>query len=359
MSTVYRAVCDECGYSTTSKTAKLATYGIRSHSCDRQRAKDAARTRRIAREAAVDKTPKPCHHKQTNHQHGTHACYVLDACRCHGCTAANTAYERRRTRDHAYGRWNGYVDAQPARAHVQQLQARGMGWKRVARSAGVPTGTMWKLLYGVPSTGRPPSARIRPATESAILAVRLDLAGGAVVDGTGTARRIQALVACGWSMSKIAARLGIQRANFTSIAHGIGRVTVATDRAVRALYDELWDRTPPQDDHRDRIAASRALNYARKAGWAPPLAWDDDAMDNPAATPNLDEPDRQGRPDEIAEDVAFLLADDPLATAHALAERLGFRDRSGVQNALRRADRQDLLDRLARNARLAREGTVA
>ena len=86
----YTATCEDCGYTTTSKTEKLAAKGLRMHSCDKARHKAAAHARRLARSAAVDRTPKPCHHKQTEHVHGTHACYVLDRCRCTDCSAANT-----------------------------------------------------------------------------------------------------------------------------------------------------------------------------------------------------------------------------------------------------------------------------
>lgn len=42
-----------------------------------------------------------------------------------------------------------------------------------------------------------------------------------------------------------------------------------------------------------------------------------------------------------------------LATAVELAPRLGYADRSGVTNAVARAGRTDLLDRLNRNAEIA------
>ena len=36
------------------------------------------------------------------------------------------AYNRNRVRQIAYGRWQPYVDAEPARQHVQALQANGI-----------------------------------------------------------------------------------------------------------------------------------------------------------------------------------------------------------------------------------------
>lgn len=355
----YVSSCDECGWtSKTCRSEKQATYALARHSCDKQRERAARAARRIAREAAVDKTPKPCHHKQAQHIHGTHACYVLDSCRCPDCTTANTTYERQRIRQHAYGRWNGYVPADAAREHVERLQAAGMGWKRIAHAANVPTGTMWKLLYGVPSTNRPPSQRIRPATEAAILAVRLDLAPGAVVPSVGTARRLQALVAIGWSMSKLANRIGILPSNFGPLIHGTRGTTVETDRTVRDLYDQLWNEPPPATGHRDKIARSRALSYAAEHQWAPPMAWDEDEIDNPDAAPHTEQEGKPGGKRIHVEDVEFLLAHEPLATAQQLADRLHV-TRDAVQQTCRRDDRQDLLDQLARNADLAKPGRVA
>jgi hypothetical protein len=331
----------------------MVTRALNVHSCAKWIAKQEAAARRLAREASIDRSPQPCHHKQASHVHGTHACYVLDACRCRECVTANTAYERARSRQHAYGRWNGYVDAQHAREHVEKLQAQGMGWKRIARAADVPTGTMWKLIYGVPSSGRPPSARIRPATEAAILAVRLNLAPGAIVPGIGTARRLQALVALGWSMSKLATLLDVTPANFGPIIHGTRNVQAATDRAVRDLYDELWNQQGPRDGHRDKIAYSRATRYAAAHQWAPPMAWDEGAIDDPDATPDTGSPARRSVHD-LAEDVEWFLEDEPLATAQRVADRFQT-SANTLQISLKRAERRDLLEQLARNARLSKE----
>ena len=53
----------------------------------------------------------------------------------------------------------------------------------------------------------------------------------------------------------------------------------ATARKVADLYDQLWD----QPGNR-----AKSINLARARGWALPLAWDDDEIDDPAATPCLD-----------------------------------------------------------------------
>lgn len=266
--------CRRCGWNGTYDTAGKANYAKRSHSCQRWLDKAASAERGRLRAERVDRTPKPCLHKIANHQHGTYACYTLDACRCQPCATAVREYERDRTRQQAYGRWDNYVDAQPARDHVRRLMDAGMGLKRVSAASNVATGVMWKLLYGRPRPDgtRTPSRRITKAVEARILAVELDLADGANVPNTDTARRLQSLVANGWSMSKLATLLGIGPGNFNPVITGRRpQVTVATARAVHALYLQLADQAPPEDTHHDRVAASRARNHAAARGWQPPL----------------------------------------------------------------------------------------
>ena len=277
-----RRSCRACGWHGTYATAGIADYAKRRHACEKRRARAAAGQAYADRLAATDRTPKHCLHKQANHQHGTYACYTLDACRCEPCAAAVKEYERDRVRQQAYGRWDNLVDAEPARVHVRSLMAQGMGMKRICVVGGASTGQLWKLLYGKkkPDGSRTPSKRIRKDVAARLLAVELDLADGAIIDHHGTTRRVRALVALGWSQSKLAERLGIMRSNFF-LARGDRDVTVGTARAVRELYDELSMTLPPETEWRDKIAASRARRYANARGWVPPLGLDDERLDDP------------------------------------------------------------------------------
>lgn len=232
----------------------------------------------------TDRTPKPCTHPRANHQHGTRACYVHDYCRCYPCGAANSNYAADLNRQIAYGRSN-LVDAEPVRRHVRELMAGGMGWKQVARRADVSTGALSKLLWGKrrPDGTQTPTRRVRSDSADRILAVQLELADHALIDPTGTVRRTRALIAIGWSQAKLAARLGLTPQNFWFPSASRPAVLVSTARAVRELYDELSMQLPPEDTHGDRIAASRARRYAQARRWVPPLGWDEDKIDDPAA----------------------------------------------------------------------------
>ena len=279
--------------------------------------------------------------------HGTRARYVWgpdhndepgSGCRCPDCASANRCAEAHRERMILCGRWRPYVDAGPARQHVRALSESGIGWRRAAVLAGVSAGSVSQLLFGGPGD-RPPARQIRPETERKILAVRAaaeSLGGGALVDATGTQRRLQALVAAGYSQAILAARLGMLRSNFTGTMIR-ARLTAATARAARELYDELWDVPPDEGTHRARISVSRARNHARAHGWPLPMAWDDDTIDDPAARPAADWR-RSGRlsPAELAEDAAELVAWE--GSKEFAAGRLGVK-RSTLDIALLRAGR--------------------
>jgi transcriptional regulator with XRE-family HTH domain len=278
-------------------------------------------------------------------EHGTRARYVMGegpgktpGCRCEACTAANRAYAGQRERKRAYGRWQPGVGAGRAREHLLGLSAAGIGWKRAAELSGVSTGAVSKLLFGGPGE-RPPTRRIRPETEQRILAVPLaprSLAAAAVVDATATRRRLQALVARGYSQAALAARLGIGRSNFSQAA--ASQVTAATERAVSGLYDELWNVPPDESTHRARISASRARNYASARGWAPPLAWDDDTIADPETGP-AEGWQRGARVPlaERAEDAAEVIAWE--GSRDLAAARLG-ESRYALDKALERASAQ-------------------
>jgi hypothetical protein len=280
-------------------------------------------------------------------RHGTRTRYVWGPdesgtagvpCRCVPCTAAATAYERHRERQVLYGRWQPYVDAGPAREHLRALAGCGIGWRRAAALAGVSTGSVSKILYGGPG-GRPPARHIRPETEAKILAVQPSLGAlgsKALVDATGPQRRLQALVAVGYSQASLGRRLGITPQNFTATMNA-ARLTAATARAVRALYDELWNVPPDESEHRQRISVSRARNTARANGWPPPMAWDDDQIDNPDAGPAEDwrRPKRL-RGEDLAEEVRELVRWE--GSRLLAAERLGVRP-STIDSVIARTGR--------------------
>ena len=299
--------CARCGYTRTYENAGAAEarYWFSKHSCRKREDAMLRAAQAAAREALIDRTPKPCLHKYADHQHGERATYVLDKCRCLPCSKANAEAETWRERQKAYGRYNKYVPAEFVREHLRELGEYGIGLKRVAKLSGVSTGTLSKIMFGVyaPVEGefrgrygkgervREPSRRVLRSTAEKIYdveAIPANLGSGqADPYRTPTARlHLQALVALGWSMSKLAQRLGMLPTNLGPVIgtstgggprrrEGLRILTRGTVDKIEALYDELSMTLPLETNQRERIAASRARNYAKARGWLPPLELED------------------------------------------------------------------------------------
>lgn len=281
--------CARCGFEAVyvKAGAAEARHWFGKHSCQKQEDLMVRAAQAQLREALINRTPKPCVHKVANHQHGTRACYVLDKCRCTPCSRANSDAEAWRERQKAYGRYNKYVPAGPVREQVRTLTDAGMGLKQVAKVSGVPHGTLWKLMYGKrqPDGSQTPSRRVQRETAEKLFALDADwngplpLADGARLDQATSAavsEKLQALVALGWSMSKVAERLGIEhRGNVCPIVKGERCLTVGTAKKAEALYAELSMTLPPATNQRERISVSRSRNFADAHGWLPPLELED------------------------------------------------------------------------------------
>jgi hypothetical protein len=113
-------------------------------------------------------------------------------------------------------------------------------------------------------------------------------------DGTGSARRLQALMAIGHSearLTRLARYYGAPESehDVTGLMAPPGRVTVTVSRdtyhAICRLYDDLWDQAPPQDSPAERAAAAAARARARHNDWPTPAALDDDLIDDPGYRP--------------------------------------------------------------------------
>ncbi|MFI6302139.1 hypothetical protein ACIBCH_09725 [Amycolatopsis thailandensis] len=212
--------------------------------------------------------------------------YVFDKCHCNICRAANTAYSQKRYRRDALRR-SATVDSAPVREHVLRLKAAGLGFPRIAELAGIHKQTVQYLMRGAAGRDSGPSRRIRRSTAELILAVDPDTAAPkdlAVVDATGTRRRLQALCVLGWSQSALAERLGLSQQNLNILIHG-GGVRWARSRQVARLYDEMWNQKPVEETAVQRRDVAAVRRFAAGHGWVPPMAWDDDTIDDPKARP--------------------------------------------------------------------------
>lgn len=115
----------------------------------------------------------------------------------------------------------------------------------------------------------------------------------AYIDATGTARRIRALSALGWRFVDIAERYGdISYQAIQKIAlMDRPRVHRITADRIKAVYDDMSMTPGPSLQTRTRAA---------RKGWCPPLAWDEDTIDDPTKRPRIGNPARAGACDDVA-----------------------------------------------------------
>jgi hypothetical protein len=195
-----------------------------------------------------------------------------DACARPGCTDAagprgfcESDY-RRKIRMRLFG----YRDAGPARVHVAALRDLGWTYEQIAEAAQVSTYVPHKI-----ATGR--TQRLWPESEQALLAIPLkarDSHRG--INSAGTRRRVQALAWMGWPATEVAARAGTTPATLRTLILPSRQISFALARRVAEVYERLSLTSGP---------SKGSASKARQLGFAPPMAWDDDRIDNPRARP--------------------------------------------------------------------------
>jgi hypothetical protein len=179
---------------------------------------------------------------------------------------------------------NKFVDCQPVREHVQTLLDQGWGFRTIAAVSGVRLGQIQQLI-----NGRSPSemnqryprpqhlTRILKTNADKLLAVRYDMAkspGGALTASKGTQRRIQALVANGYSLAWQAEQIGWVVQNFVGLLKK-DQLQVNTAKLVDELFQKYAYKRRIGETKELKYSITRALNNAARNGWVTAAAWDD------------------------------------------------------------------------------------
>lgn len=229
-----------------------------------------------------------CRCPTVQHYHGTHQCYRSCGCRKQECRDAHAAAKRHLTRQQAYGRSGTHqVDSHLVRKHVRKLTRKGWGTRAISAETGVTVSVINKLAYGVNGVQQP---TVRADSAAKILAfapeprVRREKYEGTSIeltDATGSHRRLQALVTLGFSLTALAEYAGYGRSYFKDIL-AAERLTLTRAKIVSDLYDQLWNMKPIPETRAQKQSVTMAKRIAAKNGWYPPMAWDDDNIDNPA-----------------------------------------------------------------------------
>lgn len=100
------------------------------------------------------------------------------------------------------------------------------------------------------------------------------------VENVGLRRRVRALCRMGWRFEDIAREAGYT-GNYpagwlNNLLRTNGKVHIKTHAKISGAYDRLCMKKGPSD-HSRKIAVKRR--------WPPPLAWDDEDIDDPQAKP--------------------------------------------------------------------------
>jgi hypothetical protein len=162
----------------------------------------------------------------------------------------------------------------------------------------------------------------------------------------GTRRRLQALMNRGWSPRALQDATGLPGALITAAVAGKNEPgSGLDDRHVAAVYDWAWQRPPPQATPRDKQAAAAARDAAARNRWPPPMAWDDDIIDQPAARPApgwAPSPTTMRKSKDLLEDLAWIRQQGGYrhAPPSILADRLGMTADAFDQACRRAAKRQ-------------------
>lgn len=279
--------------------------------------------------------------------HDTLTCYIRYQCRRPKCVDRYNRNNQQRLRQHAQGTYDRLVDAAPVREHVKALVAAGGSARGISAVAGVNEKVVRDLLP--PTKGgrrRPAKHRVLGDNARKVLAVRVEDVVPPSVNATGTVRRIQALIAVGWPMTRLAEPLGMSDNHVWDLLRRYGtnpelQVLGSTAHRVAAAYNTIRS----QDPTRSGVALGRAAQAKRRAAarrWPTPKYWDQypDAIDDPTFTPEY----KKLRAQIIAEEAAWLMTIGNLDRDQAAA-RLGIA-RFTIDRALREHP-QDALQQAA------------
>lgn len=101
---------------------------------------------------------------------------------------------------------------------------------------------------------------------------------GRTVPSLGARRRLQSLQYVGWSRARVAEAAGWKTTGALNYLMRSDTITRSTHEKLALVFEALAMKQPP-----DEMAAIRARTWARRRGYAPPLAWDD--IDDPNEQP--------------------------------------------------------------------------
>lgn len=224
--------------------------------------------------------------KNSTVRHGMDSCGRY-GCRRDECVQAMRRANARRYQDAKRGTPQR-IPADRARAHVDRLILAGMPARDIAARTGLSSSTVFRIRRGE-------MVRVTRLTEATLLGVPVPVGAGhgpeateamAKVPAFAAARRLQALSARGFTLLVLADALGCSTRCVSLLRSGKQPAArLGTVRRVAALYERWWSADPLLlGAASQRVGATAA--FARTQMWAPPGAWDPEALDDPAGFPD-------------------------------------------------------------------------
>lgn len=172
-----------------------------------------------------------------------------------------------------------------ARSKIRAFNARGMSYAQMSRQTGLP----WKTFATAVSPVRN-LEYMRRSTFLKVAGLRYEepsAVRSALLDSTGTRRRVGALWADGFPLAWLAEQLPSDRGYYQKIARGekgAAGIQYSTMKSVSELYAKLDGVTPESMGIHPR-SISRARTYAAKLHTPTRSCWDPDTIDDPEAIP--------------------------------------------------------------------------
>jgi hypothetical protein len=193
-------------------------------------------------------------------------------------------YKARRDKKYRMAWREGRRYSVPAEPIRQRLLAAGINSTEINRATGLSSSAAWDILTGK-------RTRLRLSTAQLLEGVTKE-ASRSLVPRVGTIRRIRALQRMGWSSAELTPAIGVK---MSSLLIDNPLMTKRLADKVAEVYDDLSMKTGPN---------ARTRSIATRAGWPPPLAWDDETIDDPNAVP--DPGKESGRRNFLLEEIEFM-----------------------------------------------------
>ena len=140
----------------------------------------------------------------------------------------------------------------------------------------------------------------------------------------GPQRRLRALRALGYDSADLSRYLGEPRNIVRAWGRDRAYMLRSTAERISVMYEDLSMRLPPTETTSQRVKVGKARAYAKREGWAPPLAWDEDTIDDPDAQPIGVYRSHKAKPVAVDESVVqrFLSGEDTIPTNRAEKEEI-------------------------------------